>query len=142
MQFMNFVEAVEHHSMYVLRNYFFTATRKHSLTPFKIGMNDTDIFGQVICNVKAPKLVRQGYISPPPKVKIKKFDILEDKEDVAERDHSTYLETLDDNNIKESICARSTKQIIRLFTDWILLLVLRIVDIMDVHHSKDRCYQW
>ena len=113
----NFVEAVEHHSMYVLRNYFFTATPKHSLTPFKIGMNDTDIFGQVICNVKAPKLVRQGYILPP-KVKIKKFDILEDKEDVAERDSQHLLETLDDNNINKSlICARSTKQIVRLFTD-------------------------
>ena len=113
----NFVEAVEHHSMYVLRNYFFTATPKHSLTPFKIGMNDADIFGQVICNVKAPKLVRQGYILPP-KVKIKKFDILEDKEDVAERDSQHLLETLDDNNINKSlICARSTKQIVRLFTD-------------------------
>ena len=47
----NFVEAVEHHSMYALRNYFFTATPKHSFTPFKIGMNDSDIFGGVICNV-------------------------------------------------------------------------------------------
>ena len=35
----NFIEAVEHHSMYALRNYFFTATPKHSFTPFKVGMN-------------------------------------------------------------------------------------------------------
>ena len=58
----NFIEAVEHHSMYVVRNFFFTATPKHSYTPFKVGMNDTDIFGGVICNVGAPKLVKQGYI--------------------------------------------------------------------------------
>ena len=80
-------------------------------------MNDTDIFGGVICNVGAPKLVRQGYILPP-KVKIKKFNILEDKQEVAERDSQHLLETLDDNDINKSlICARSTKQIVRLFSE-------------------------
>jgi len=113
----NFIEAVEHHSMYVVRNFFFTATPKHSYTPFKVGMNDTDIFGGVICNVGAPKLVKQGYILPP-KVKIKKFNILEDKQEVAERDSQHLLETIDENDINKSlICARSTKQIVRLFTD-------------------------
>jgi len=113
----NFIEAVEHHSMYAPRNYFFTATPKHSYTPFKVGMNDTDIFGGVICNVGAPKLVKQGYILPP-KVKIKKFNILEDKQEVAERDSKHLIETLDENDINKSlICARSTKQIVRLFTD-------------------------
>ena len=38
----NFVEATEYHSMYANRCYFFTATPKHSKTPFKIGMNDYD----------------------------------------------------------------------------------------------------
>ena len=60
----NFIESVEYYSMYAERAYFFTATPKHSLTPMKVGMNDSDIFGNVICNVPAPKLVREGYILP------------------------------------------------------------------------------
>ena len=52
----NFIEAVEYYSMYASRCYFFTATPKHSIGS-RVGMNDTDIFGGVICNVPAPKLV-------------------------------------------------------------------------------------
>ena len=36
----NFIESVEHFSMYADRCYFFTATPKHSQTPHKSGMND------------------------------------------------------------------------------------------------------
>ena len=53
----NFIPSVEYFSMYAERSYFFTATPKHSLTPMKVGMNESDIFGNVICNVPAPKLV-------------------------------------------------------------------------------------
>ena len=53
----NFIEAVEYYSIYAQRSYFFTATPKHSLTPKKVGMNDSDIFGQVICNVPALSLI-------------------------------------------------------------------------------------
>ena len=70
----NFVESVEYFSIHAERSYFFTATPKHSLTPFKIGMNDSDIFGEVIYNVPAPKLVEEGYILPP-KVQVYKTDI-------------------------------------------------------------------
>ena len=55
----NFVEATEYHSMYANRCYFFTATPKHSKTPFKIGMNDEDIYGKVLANVPAPQLVEE-----------------------------------------------------------------------------------
>ena len=48
--------------MYANSCYFFTATPKHSRTPFKVGMNDEDIFGKVLVNVPAPDLVKQGYI--------------------------------------------------------------------------------
>ena len=44
----NFVGAVEYFSIHAKRCYFFTATPKHSLTPFKIGMNDSDIFLSLI----------------------------------------------------------------------------------------------
>ena len=73
----NFIEAVEYHSIYANRCYFFTATPKHSRTPFKIGMNDEDIFGKVLVNVPAPDLVNQAYILPP-KVTIKKIDETDD----------------------------------------------------------------
>ena len=57
------------------RKYFFTATPKHSLTVFKPGMNDPEIYGQVICNVPATKLVDEGYILPP-KVVIKELALV------------------------------------------------------------------
>ena len=61
----NFFPATEHFSSDADRCYFFTATPKHSATIFKPGMNDGAVYGQVICNVPAPKLVEQGYILPP-----------------------------------------------------------------------------
>jgi superfamily II DNA or RNA helicase len=112
----NFIEAVEYYSIYASRCYFFTATPKHSLTPFKVGMNDADIFGQVICNVPAPKLVKQGYILPP-KVVINKIDLPDDDRFAYEHDRDCVLDTIDAQDVdKILICARSTKQIINLVT--------------------------
>ena len=53
----NFIESVEYYSWYAKRCYFFTATPKHSKTPFKVGMNEEDIYGKVLINVPAPELV-------------------------------------------------------------------------------------
>ena len=112
----NFIEAVEYYSIYASRCYFFTHTPKHSLTPFKVGMNDADIFGQVICNVPAPKLVKQGYILPP-KVVINKIDLPDDDRFAYEHDRDCVLDTIDAQDVdKILICARSTKQIINLVT--------------------------
>jgi len=110
----NFIEAVEYHSMYANRCYFFTATPKHSRTPFKIGMNDEDIFGKVLVNVPAPDLVNQGYILPP-KVTIKKIDETDDSRFRHEKDCDNVIDSIDDcNKDKVLICARSTKQIVNL----------------------------
>ena len=110
----NFIEAVEYFSIYAERSYFFTATPKHSLTPKKVGMNDTDIFGQVICNVPAPKLVDEGHILPP-KVVVKKIDVTDDSRFGYEKDCDHIVETIDDVDVdKVLICARSTKQIVNL----------------------------
>ena len=110
----NFVEATEYFSMYANRCYFFTATPKHSKTPFKIGMNDEDIYGKVIVNVPAPKLVREGHILPP-KVIVKKIDMPDDSRFKHEHDCDNVLSTIDDVNVdKILICARSTKQIVNL----------------------------
>jgi len=110
----NFIEAVEYCSMYAQRSYFFTATPKHSRTPKKIGMNDAFIFGDVICNVPAPKLVDEGHILPP-KVVVKKIDVTDDSRFGYEKDCDHIIETIDDVDVdKILICARSTKQIVNL----------------------------
>ena len=123
----NFIEPVEHFSMYADRCYFFTATPKHSLTPHKAGMNDEDIFGQVICNVPAPKLVEEGYILPP-KVVVKKIDVIDDSRFKYEHECEHVLSTIDDHNTdKILICAKSTKQITQLIslTDFVDQLSIR-----------------
>ena len=123
----NFIEAVEYFSIYAERSYFFTATPKHSLTPLKVGMNDTDIFGNVICQVPAPKLVKQGYILPP-KVEVYKTRILEKDELVADRDNEQMIDAIDNlDKDKVLICAKSTKQIVALVsqTDFVKQLAVR-----------------
>ena len=61
----DFFPATEHFSANANRCYFFTATRKTSLTPTKPGMNDSEVYGNIICQVSAPELVAGGYIVPP-----------------------------------------------------------------------------
>ena len=112
----NFVGAVEYFSIHAKRCYFFTATPKHSLTPFKIGMNDSDIFGEVIYNVPAPKLVEEGYILPP-KVQVYKTDIRQKDELTINVDCEQIINNIDSHNTKKIlVCAKSTKQIKRLIT--------------------------
>ena len=107
----NFIEFVEHYSLNAERSYFFTATPKHSATPMKAGMNESDIFGHVICNVPAPKLVKEGYILPP-KVKVYKTDILQKDEITFDVECNQIMDNIDDHNTKKIlVCAKSTKQI-------------------------------
>ena len=109
----NFFPATEHFSADADRCYFFTATPKHSLTVFKPGMNDTAVYGQVICNVPAPKLVEQGYILPP-KVVVQEMQNVGIGQTVPERDCDHLLESIDgnENMQKVLICAKKTKDII------------------------------
>ena len=112
----NFIESVDHYSLPFnsLRSYFFTATPKHSRTPFKVGMNNVDIFGNVICNVPAPKLVEQGYILPP-KVEVYKTRLLRKDEIFADVESEQMLNSIDRLDVeKVLICAKSTKQITNL----------------------------
>ena len=113
----NFFPATEHFSSTATRCYFFTATPKHSLTISKPGMNDPEVYGPVICNVPAPKLVEEGYILPP-KVVVKQLDMVQDKQMIADRDSQNLLDTIDENALdKILICARSTKQIVKLLSE-------------------------
>ena len=96
------------------RCFFFTATPKHSLTPFKAGMNNSKVYGQVICQVPAPHLVEQGYILPP-KVEVYESRLLDKHELVADRDCEQMIDSIDNlEKDKVLICAKSTKQITNL----------------------------
>jgi superfamily II DNA or RNA helicase len=111
----NFFAPTDHYSsMAGVRCFFFTATPKHSVTIAKPGMNDAEVYGNVICNVSAPELVEGGYILPP-KVVVKQLQMVQDKQHVAERDAENLIESIDENSLnKILICARSTKQIVKL----------------------------
>ena len=110
----NFYPPTEHFSHDADRCYYFTATPKHSRTPEKAGMNWSQTYGNVICQVPAPQLVNQGYILPP-KVEVYRTRILEKDELVADRDCEQMIDAMD--NLKKSkvlICAKSTSQIVNL----------------------------
>ena len=110
----NFFPSVKHFSKYAKRSYFFTATPKHSLTPFKAGMNDSKVYGNVICQVPAPKLVDEGYILPP-KVEVYKTRLLRKDEIFADVESEQMLNSIDRLDVeKVLICAKSTKQIVNL----------------------------
>ncbi len=113
----HFFPATEHYSANANRAYFFTATPKHSLAVGKPGMNDTEVYGQVICKVPAPELVEGGYIVPP-KVVVKQLPMVTGKQTNFDRDAENLLETIGENNVgKILICAKATKQIVSLVSE-------------------------
>ena len=113
------------------RCYFFTATPKHSIATERVGMNNEEVYGKVLVNVPAPKLVRQGVILAP-KVKIKKIDAVDDSRHKHEHDCDYVTSTLDEiDTDKVLVCARSTKQIVNLVSQSDFCINL-----------KDRGYSW
>ena len=110
----NFFPATENFAANANRCYFFTATRKTSLTHSKPGMNDVDVYGNIICRVSAPELVKGGYIVAP-KIVAKRFQVMDGKQITAECDSSNLLETLDETDCKKIlVCVKSAKQLINL----------------------------
>ena len=113
----HFFPATEHFSANAKRCYFFTATPKHSLAVGKPGMNDPEVYGQVICKVPAPELVKGGYIVPP-KVVVKQLPMVQGKQTNFDRDAENLLQTIDEHNVgKILICAKATKQIVALVSE-------------------------
>jgi len=113
----NFFPATEFFSQEADRCYFFTATRKTSVTVAKPGMNDVEVYGNIICRVAAPELVDAGYIASP-KVQVKKFDdIYKTKQISPDLDCTNVLETIDDTETKKIlVCVRTTKQLMNVMT--------------------------
>ena len=114
----NFFPSVRHFSTLAAdRCFFFTATPKHSLTPFKAGMNDREVYGDVLINVPAPKLVDEGYILPP-KVEVYKSRLLRKDEIYSEVESEHMIGAIDRLEVdKVLICAKSTKQITGLLSE-------------------------
>ena len=128
----NFFPATKHFATVgANRCYFFTATPKHSISTERVGMNNEEVYGKVLVNVPAPKLVRQGVILAP-KVKIKKIDVVDDSRHKHEHDCEYVTSTIDEIDIdKILVCARSTKQIVNLVSQSDFCINL-----------KDRGYSW
>jgi superfamily II DNA or RNA helicase len=113
----NFFPAVEHFAGEAKRCYFFTATPKYSSVVGKPGMNDVDVYGQIIANVPAPQLVEGGYIIPP-QVMLKEMRLSIQGEDIAQRDCEYLMQTIADHPVnKILICAKATKHIISLLSE-------------------------
>lgn len=113
----NFFPPVEYFSQEADRCYFFTATPKYSATISKPGMNDSDVYGQIIAKVPAPELVENGYIIPP-KVVAKQLQMVQKGDNISDRDRDNLLEVLEENPVnKILICAKATKHIISLLSE-------------------------
>jgi len=110
----NFYVATEHFSQHADRCYFYTATPKYSSTPNKPGMNNVQVYGNIIANIAAPRMVNEGYIIPP-KIVAKQVSL--DSTNAFERDRNHLLESIDDSGVsKILICSKATKQIIALMS--------------------------
>jgi superfamily II DNA or RNA helicase len=113
----HFFPAVEHFAAEAKRCYFFTATPKYSVTVGKAGMNDVEVYGQIIAKVPAPELVEGGYIIPP-KVITAPMRLSVKGEDIAQRDCEYLLQIIQENPVdKILVCAKATKHIIGLLSE-------------------------
>ena len=111
----NFFPATEYFSKKADRCYYFTATRKTSVTIAKPGMNDVDVYGNIICRVSAPELVDGGYIAPP-KVRVIEMDKVDKKSLTPHLESNNILTTIDDIGSKKVlVCAKTTKQLTTIF---------------------------
>jgi hypothetical protein len=77
-------------------------------------MNNVQVYGNIIANVPAPRMVREGYIIPP-KIIAKQVSL--DSTNVFERDCNHLLESIDEAAVsKVLVCAKATKQITALMS--------------------------
>ena len=113
----SFYPATQYFSETAKRCYFFTATPKHSATIKKPGMNNVSVYGNVIVNVAAPKLVQGGFIVPP-RIVARELPLITKKEQTSERDSEYVLQSIRENNAsKVLVCAKSVKQITRMISE-------------------------
>ena len=111
----HFFGPTEYFSKHADRCYYFTATRKTSVTIAKPGMNDREVYGDIIARVSAPELVQGGFILPP-KVKVIEMDKVANKDVHPHMESNNILTTIDDVGVKKVlVCAKTTKQLVTIF---------------------------
>ena len=124
----NFFPPAEFFSYEADRCYFFTATRKTSVTINKPGMNDEAIYGQIIARVSAPELVEGGYIIPP-RIQGKKFFMHKKAGMIScETDAENVIDTIEETDTKKIlVCVKTSRQLINLMsaTDFAMQLADR-----------------
>jgi len=113
----NFFPATEHFAANAGRIFFYTATRKTSLTVNKPGMNDREVYGDIICSVSAPELIQGGYIVPP-KVYAHKSKTADECGGCSyERDKHNLIDIINTYGMdKVLVVSKKTKDIIGLTT--------------------------
>ena len=115
----NFYRSVEPVVEVADKAFFFTATPKYSDVYNKPGMNWVKTFGEIIYNVAAPDLIRNGSILPP-KVNVLKINDVRDRQaNPAERDCMTLLDSIlnEDHMDKVLVCSPNTRVLIRMLAE-------------------------
>jgi superfamily II DNA or RNA helicase len=124
----NFFPPTEFFSYEADRCYFFTATRKTSITINKPGMNDEAVYGQIIARISAPELVDGGYIIPP-RIHAQKFAMHTNSRMIScETDAENVIDTIEETDTKKIlVCVKTSKQLMNLFaaTDFAMQLIKR-----------------
>ena len=97
-------------SLHAEKAFFFTATPRQSKNPHSRGMNNHEIYGSVLANIPAPRLIANGSIIPP---KMEEFNLTVDytKENAHQINADAILTILDNttNNQKVLVAAPSSK---------------------------------
>lgn len=92
------------------RCYFFTASPKYSLTDAKPGMNNADVYGEVICEVPTTEMISEGYIVPPTLHTITTDKVVDGKYP-AEVDIANLIKAVGDHHLKSVLvsCKNTTQ---------------------------------
>jgi predicted helicase len=97
------------------RCYFYTATLKHSASKSKPGMNNTEIYGDVIAHASAPELISGGYILRP-RILLQESDNVTNNP--AERDKSNLIKAIDEYGVnKILVSVKSTRSMMDMLTN-------------------------
>lgn len=95
------------------KTYFFTATPRHNRRDGR-GMNNSEVYGNVIENVPAPELINNGSIIPPTIVPFE-IDLNRDKKQAHHADAATVqgvIDTLDDTHAAKVLVAVPSSKIL------------------------------
>ena len=131
----HFFVSVAATSLHAEKAYFFTATPRQSKNPHSRGMNNQDIYGPVLANIPAPRLIANGSIIPP---KMEEFNMQVDytKQNSHFINSDAILNILDntDNNQKVLVAVPSSKVLANIIgqTDILEQLTTRGYEVLHI----------